>query len=61
MNIRRPLIKEFGILDQNYEEDMVNLEEKDKSLQENFSIKGYSFNISNYWAKFGSLKWDDED
>lgn len=42
MNIRGPLIKQAGIKDRSYEEDILKLEEKDKLLSEDFNIPGYS-------------------
>ena len=38
MNIRRPLIKQAGIKDRSYDEDMLKLEDKDKMLDEDFKI-----------------------
>lgn len=40
MNIRRPLIKHYGIKDKTYTQDMLELEEKN-ALPEDFSIPGY--------------------
>lgn len=48
MNIRRPLIKHYQILDQEYNEDMRKLEDMDKSLNENFTIQGYLSSYINY-------------